>query len=343
MASNWYDDIFATRKNNFAQGATRSAQDLLSRDLGEFKGYATMSKDSASNLANIIYPTDNSSYNPGNPWYDMNSELGESSFDNLPYDPNKDKAKLETLPHDGVVAKLKEMEGVTTYPFDNEEPELFEADYKKKYKIESQFDTDLNEPTDKAFRESSKSVMDFFKDRYDKYKSDDSSNRTFPDDNDKTNTGVNVASTNRYFAGKTVVDDLLSNQSSTESVMDAIAMTESRNRHMKNGKLMVSPKGALGKYQLMPATAAKPGYGVKPIKNLRTASEAEHKRLSQDYFMAMLMKYGGDKEKAYAAYNAGPTAMDRFLKAAGEGGDWKVLLSKETKNFLKEILKYGGM
>jgi len=333
MASNWYDDIFATRKNNFAQGATRSAQDLLSRDLGEFKGYATMSKDSASNLANKIYPTDNSAYNPGNPWYDMNSELGESNFDNI-IESQFDKPKLETLPHDREVAKLKEMEEATTYPFKNEVPiKDFEADYKRDYKIESQFDDVLNEPEDKAFTEASQSVMDFFKERLNA-------------NNEKTDTRTNTANTDRYFAGKTVVDDLLSNQSSTESVMDAIAMTESSNIHReKDGKLREAKLGkignrALGKYQIKPSTAAKPGYGVTPIKNLRTASEAEHKRFSQEYFMAMLMKFGGDKEKAYAAYNGGPGMMEEAEKS---GGLWKSQIPDYTRAYLKQIIKYGGM
>ena len=76
MASNWYDDLFKERKNNWAQGATKSAQNLLSRDQGNFKGYATMSKDSANSLARDIYPpTANKNYQEGKPWYDMGQPL----------------------------------------------------------------------------------------------------------------------------------------------------------------------------------------------------------------------------------------------------------------------------
>ena len=70
--------------------------------------------------------------------------------------------------------------------------------------------------------------------------------------------------------------------------MDKIAMVESSNRHTTNGKLTESPVGALGKYQIMPKTAADPGYGVKPISNLRKASEKEHKVFAESYYQAML-------------------------------------------------------
>ena len=294
MASNWYDDIFATRKNNWAQGATKSAQDLLSRDLGEFKGYATMSKDSASDLANKIYPQVNDSYQPGNPWYDMNTPLGESSLETMPYNPSVDSGKLETMPYNPAETE--------TFPFMTDD---------KVDEIE--------------LPENVKNM----KELYDKYKK-------------KTDTVTNTIDTDKYDAGKTVVDDLMSNPSSTEKIMDVIAMVESSNTHLeKDGTLRESPDGALGKYQIMPKTAAKPGYGVKPIKNLRTASEAEHKRFSREYFTAMLKQFGGDKEKAYAAYNWGVGKMIAAEKAPGEL--WRQALPRETKDYLKKIEKYGGM
>jgi hypothetical protein len=53
----------------------------------------------------------------------------------------------------------------------------------------------------------------------------------------------------------------------------------------------------------MPETAAKPGYGVTPIKDLRKATEEEHKIFATDYFKAMLKEFDGDVEKALGAYN----------------------------------------
>jgi soluble lytic murein transglycosylase-like protein len=67
----------------------------------------------------------------------------------------------------------------------------------------------------------------------------------------------------------------------------------------------VSPKGAEGLMQLMPATAAQ--YGVSdsfdPLENLRAG--ARHLR-------SLLDEFGGDQTLALAAYNAGSGAVRRY-------------------------------
>lgn len=75
----------------------------------------------------------------------------------------------------------------------------------------------------------------------------------------------------------------------------------------------VSPKGARGVTQVMPATGADPGYGVAPMKD---QSVAEQTRFGKDYLTAMLNKYDGNVEKALAAYNAGPGAVDNWTTAS---------------------------
>lgn len=76
----------------------------------------------------------------------------------------------------------------------------------------------------------------------------------------------------------------------------------------------VSPKGARGIAQIMPATAANPGLpGVKPI-DLATATVDEQKAFATQYLTALLDRYGGDTRKALAAYNAGPGAVDSWVK-----------------------------
>lgn len=75
----------------------------------------------------------------------------------------------------------------------------------------------------------------------------------------------------------------------------------------------VSSKGATGVTQVMPATGANPGYGVAPMKN---QSVAEQTRFGKDYLTAMLDKYDGNIEKALAAYNAGPGAVDSWTTAS---------------------------
>jgi soluble lytic murein transglycosylase-like protein len=66
----------------------------------------------------------------------------------------------------------------------------------------------------------------------------------------------------------------------------------------------LSPKGAQGLMQLMPATAAT--YGVldpfDPLANVQAG--VRHLRL-------LLERYGGDTERALAAYNAGEGAVER--------------------------------
>jgi soluble lytic murein transglycosylase-like protein len=66
----------------------------------------------------------------------------------------------------------------------------------------------------------------------------------------------------------------------------------------------VSPAGAIGVMQLMPATAtslhADP---TNPEQNIEAGAR---------YLRDLLIKYDGDAVKALAAYNAGPAAVDRY-------------------------------
>jgi hypothetical protein len=82
----------------------------------------------------------------------------------------------------------------------------------------------------------------------------------------------------------------------------------------------VSPKGALGLMQLMPATAQKLGADPRdPAQNVDAGAR---------YLRALLEKYGGGLRRALAAYNAGPGAVDRF------GG---VPPFPETLNYVRRI------
>lgn len=90
----------------------------------------------------------------------------------------------------------------------------------------------------------------------------------------------------------------------------------------------VSPKGATGIMQIMPATARDPGFGVPDIFTLARemgrpvpdTSDATLQSLLRDaevnqafgerYLAAMSARYGGDTSLALAAYNAGPGRVD---------------------------------
>lgn len=91
----------------------------------------------------------------------------------------------------------------------------------------------------------------------------------------------------------------------------------------------VSPKGAMGKMQVMPKTAKDPGFGVKPAQN---DSPEELARVGRDYFTA-LQKHYGDDAVALAAYNHGTGNIDQWLK---KGAKWKDLPG-ETRDYISKV------
>ena len=88
----------------------------------------------------------------------------------------------------------------------------------------------------------------------------------------------------------------------------------------------VSPKGAMGLMQLMPATAAE--HGV-----LDPFNPAENIRAGVRYLKQLLDSYEGRVELALAAYNAGPGAVKKY------GG--KVPPYRETQNYVARIQSTG--
>lgn len=83
------------------------------------------------------------------------------------------------------------------------------------------------------------------------------------------------------------------------ALIRAVMMTESGGRVDA-----VSPAGAIGLMQLMPATAA--GLGVNP------RDPAQNVLGGARYLAQQLRAFGGDVPKALAAYNAGPGAVRRY-------------------------------
>lgn len=110
-------------------------------------------------------------------------------------------------------------------------------------------------------------------------------------------------------------------------------------RFAKDGTVLTSPKGAKGEMQVMDRTNLDPGYGVRPAAD---DSLAERARVGSDYLDAMLKKYGSE-DKAMAAYNAGPGALDKALaRAAKEGGDYLRFLPEETRTYVTKGMKRLG-
>lgn len=118
----------------------------------------------------------------------------------------------------------------------------------------------------------------------------------------------------------------------------------------------VSPKGATGLMQVMPATAMDPGFGLPNVfdfaqqmgAQVGKRNEAEAKRLLADpavgraygeqYMNAMLQKYNGNTELALAAYNAGPKQIDDWLAAGAD----PTKLPKETQAYIPKVMAAMG-
>lgn len=88
-------------------------------------------------------------------------------------------------------------------------------------------------------------------------------------------------------------------QALSADLLEAVAWRESRFHHAA-----LSPKGAAGVMQIMPATAA--ALGVDRF-DLRQNIEG-----GAVYLRLMLNRYAGSIPLALAAYNAGPGAVDRY-------------------------------
>ena len=92
----------------------------------------------------------------------------------------------------------------------------------------------------------------------------------------------------------------------------------------------VSPVGAAGLMQVMPGTARSPGFGVKPLDWNQRFNAQENRRFGEDYLAAMLDRYGGDVNKALAAYNWGAGRADKW------SGDPRALPA-ETRDYIANI------
>lgn len=107
--------------------------------------------------------------------------------------------------------------------------------------------------------------------------------------------------------------------------------SESGNRdYAPNGQPLTSPKGAVGRMQVMPGTNTDPGYGVRPA---RDRSMEERARVGRDYLAAMVQRYG-DPAKAWAAYNAGPGRVDQAIQSGG--ANWLSRLPQETQDYVRK-------
>lgn len=119
----------------------------------------------------------------------------------------------------------------------------------------------------------------------------------------------------------------------------AIARRESAFNHQA-----VSPVGARGLMQLMPATAAQVSrqLGLAPPNPGELFNPAVNIRLGSTYISDMLDRYNGNRLAAAAAYNAGPGRVDRWLRDAPEAFDLFVesIPFRETRAYVQAVMAY---
>ena len=109
------------------------------------------------------------------------------------------------------------------------------------------------------------------------------------------------------------------------------------------GNPLTSRRGAVGRMQVMPATAADPGFGVRPAQAGPDGKVplAEMARVARDYLGAMTARYD-NPALVLAAYNAGPGQVDKWIAQYGDPrtgaistADWAGKIPfAETRNYV---------
>ncbi len=106
-------------------------------------------------------------------------------------------------------------------------------------------------------------------------------------------------------------------------LLDAVWAQES-----SRGKHLVSPKGARGDFQFMPATASQ--YGLKDPMNFSESSVAAARM-----YGGLLRQFHGSVSKALGAYNWGSGNVNKAI--AQHGAAWLSYAPKETQGYVNQI------
>lgn len=112
----------------------------------------------------------------------------------------------------------------------------------------------------------------------------------------------------------------------------------------EEGRTLRSPKGAAGIAQVMPGTAPEAArLAGLPYNEQRYLTDPEYNEaLGRAYYNKQLETFGS-KDKAAAAYNAGPGALRNALRRAErEGGDYLSYLPAETRAYVPKVLGLAG-
>lgn len=121
-----------------------------------------------------------------------------------------------------------------------------------------------------------------------------------------------------------VIRGKVGNPTGTNSEVAAQVMDALVHRESNGNQGAVSGKGARGVAQLMPATARtlESQLGMKPGQTDTDANA--NRKAGQTYLKQMLDRYNGNLDLALAAYNAGPGAVDKWVKTSQIGAPRQV-------------------
>ena len=110
----------------------------------------------------------------------------------------------------------------------------------------------------------------------------------------------------------------------------------------------VSPAGAQGLMQLMPGTARGVAGKLGMDYAMSSLTSPDYNiALGQSYIGSMLDRFGGSNALALAAYNAGPSRVDQWLRANGDPRasteatiDWiEMIPFTETRNYVQRCIE----
>jgi soluble lytic murein transglycosylase len=107
-----------------------------------------------------------------------------------------------------------------------------------------------------------------------------------------------------------------------------------------------SPVGARGLMQVMPATGREVANSLGAAHSDSALFEIEHNvMLGSAYYRQLLDRYNGNRVLAFAAYNAGPHRVTRWLNAPDASVPVDIWIEtipfRETRNYVQAVLAYN--